>query len=94
MSWETRALLLSDYHAHKPVCHMGVLSVACLIPGSILDGVVGTTYLAEPLLFDHASSQGPPRPSVNIGSGSEPAVLELHETVFYSPYYSNSGMLN
>lgn len=59
-----------------------------------LDGVVGTTYLAEPMLREHSNSQDPPKLSVNAGASSETAVLELHETVFYSPYYSNSGMLS
>ncbi|KAF8610330.1 Serine/threonine-protein kinase [Ceratobasidium sp. AG-I] len=55
------------------------------------NGVVGTTYLAEPLFYDHGSSQGPAKPSINTGTSSETAILELHETIFYSPYYSNSA---
>jgi hypothetical protein len=57
-----------------------------------LAGAVGTTYLAEPLFQDN--EEWPPRLAVNTQTEQQVPMLEMHETIFYSNYYSNPGILS
>ncbi|KAG9128480.1 hypothetical protein FRC07_009703 [Ceratobasidium sp. 392] len=52
------------------------------------NGPLGTTYLAEPISFED-SYKTPPRLRLDTQNEVEPTVLEMHETIFYSTYYSN-----
>ncbi|CAE6518571.1 unnamed protein product [Rhizoctonia solani] len=50
-------------------------------------GTIGTVYFAEPLFQD--TDKWPPKLTVSTQVGPEPPMLEMHETIFYSNYYSN-----
>ncbi|CAE6423470.1 unnamed protein product [Rhizoctonia solani] len=50
-------------------------------------GSIGTVYFAEPLFQD--TGDWPPKLAVNIQVEPQAPMLEMHETIFYSNYYSN-----
>lgn len=61
----------------------GAVKVSCPRP----IGAIGTIYFAEPLF--HEADQVPSKLTVNTRVGTEVPTLEMHETIFYSSYYSN-----
>lgn len=55
----------------------------------LIVGAIGTIYFAEPIFYE--ADKVPSKLVVNTRVGTEVPALEMHETVFYSNYYSNPG---
>ncbi|KAF8758790.1 Anticodon binding domain of tRNAs [Rhizoctonia solani] len=62
--------------------HFNAVRLSC--PQSV--GPIGTVYIAEPLFQD--AGEWPSKLAVSIAE-PQASVLEMHETIFYSNYYSN-----
>ncbi|QRW14941.1 PEK/GCN2 kinase [Ceratobasidium sp. AG-Ba] len=52
------------------------------------NGVLGTTYLAEPI-FPHGGRKPLSKLAVDTQTSERTVIFEMHETIFYSTYYSN-----